>query len=537
MHTRAERGKPPPSTPHRTPPADVSTAPTDWTLADVVDFELMLAEPPVLASAAAGRLSTAPSTPTTAGPSAREPRRQRRALLLQWLHEQRKAAATPGAGPDPEAGGLHAASPGQSLVLGLKALSLLALAAGAVSGIALAAGALAYPGSAPVNAPLFWALTVGWQIGLWLLLALVWVWHHWRGAGGAPGVLQRAARLAALWLARLLGRLPGAQRDRLRAWLAQSSTQGQRLGPLLASATLMPLQRFGLAFNAGLLLALLALHLPFVDLRFGWQSSYPVDAAQVHGAVRALAWPWARLLPVAVPDLAQVAATRFSPGQSADTLPADAARAWWPFLAMSIACWGLALRALMLAWTRHLHRRQLAALAFDQPAAMALWRQLQRQGPGPLFDAQVDTAHLPDWVPTTAAAAAHGPAVALIADELSLDASVLQQGLQAALGWSCRASHALPLDDRDAAAQALEALRSQRAGLVGVAVLAPAERDPIVAVAQCLRAVREAAGSEAEIRLLLLDADAERLQLWQRFMQIQRLPIGVQPWPSAGAAS
>jgi hypothetical protein len=63
-----------------------------------------------------------------------------------------------------------------------------------------------------------------------------------------------------------------------------------------------------------------------------------------------------------------------------------------------------------------------------------------------------------------------------------------------------------------------------------VAVLAPAERDPIVAVAQCLRAVLDAAGPGVETRLLLQAASPERLQLWQRFLQIQRLPLGLDAW-------
>jgi len=60
--------------------------------------------------------------------------------------------------------------------------------------------------------------------------------------------------------------------------------------------------------------------------------------------------------------------------------------------------------------------------------------------------------------------------------------------------------------------------------------MAPAERDPIVAVAQCLRAVCHAAGPGVETRLLLQGADSTRLQLWQRFAQIQQLPIGIEAW-------
>jgi hypothetical protein len=75
-------------------------------------------------------------------------------------------------------------------------------------------------------------------------------------------------------------------------------------------------------------------------------------------------------------------------------------------------------------------------------------------------------------------------------------------------------------------------LRAASPKPVAVAVFAPAERDPIVAVAQCLRGVVESAGAGVEVRLLLVGADAERLQHWQRFAQIQGLPLGVEAWPA-----
>ena len=185
------------------------------------------------------------------------------------------------------------------------------------------------------------------------------------------------------------------------------------------------------------------------------------------------------------------------------------------------------LRLALLAWTRHLHQRQLAALRFDQPEAMALWRRLS----GSLFDVQGGEAELaPLQAGAAPSAAAPGPCVLLVSDDLPLEPDSAAPLLLRRFGWAVAAAHRLPLDDRQAAAGTLAALRDARPRPIAVALIAPAERDPIVAVALCLRAVCDAAGPGVETRLLLQGADTTRLQLWQRFAQIQRLPMGIEAW-------
>lgn len=479
--------------------ATSSPASTPWTLADVIDLDHFIA-------------TQAPAAPLPGHAGT-----ERRALLLAWVRQQQQAA------------GGHA-TPGQAFAAGLGAVGGLATVAGLLSGIGLAGGWLAGTGATPVNAPLFWVMTVGWQLALMLVLVFGLLLARAKpGLTTAPSLARGLVRQLALAWGHALRGLSGEQRQGLRAALARSSAQAQRHGPLLASATLAPLQRFGVALNIGLLLAMLTVHLLLVDLRFGWQSTYPITPAQMHAAVQAVATPWRAWLPLAQPQLAEVSATRFSPGLPAAQLPADAARAWWPFLAMSIACYGLLLRAALLTATRWMHRRQLAALAFDQPEPMALWRRLS----GGLFEVQGGNATLAPLRPgAEAAMPVPGPCVLLLSDELTLDTDTARPVLLQRLGWSVIGAHRLPLDDRFAAAAALASLRRTAPSPVAVAVIAPAERDPIVAVALCLRAVCDAAGPGVEIRLLLQGADAPRLQLWQRFVQIQHLPLGVECWPA-----
>jgi hypothetical protein len=467
-----------------------SARPARWTLAEVVDFEYFLAT-----GADDGDLP-----PPVAATSSR------REVFRAWVEAQRQRHA-------------GAPTPGERLRRGEALLASLAWLLGLLAGAGGAGVWLARSDAEPVNAPLFWVATVGLQGLLLAAATLGWLWRRSlaRAGSGWLGLLQGlVAAAGSLWR-----RLPGERRDALRATLGQLALRREGAGALLGPAAVALAQRFGVAFNLGLLFAMLALHLPLVDLRFGWQSTYPLTAAQMHGAVQVVATPWRWALPQAQPTAEQIAATRYGRGQRVAPLPADAAHAWWPFLVLSVACYGLLLRGALLLGMQGLQRRRLATLRFDHPEANALWRRLA----GPL----VHTAGSPGPVPDPAAAApqphAPGSCVALVAQELALDDPGLRAAVQQRFGWPVRDLHHLAIDDRHAGAAVLAGLPRPLAALV---IVVPARRDPIVAVALFVRAVLQAAGPGVEVLLLMTPPDLPRLALWQRFAQVQRLRVGVE---------
>jgi hypothetical protein len=472
--------------------------PADWTLADVVDFEHFLAAPDADA--------TGVGDPAT---------QERRDVFRAWVDVQRERHA-------------RGLTPGERLRRGESMLSALAWLLGLVFGATLAGAWLAQGVREPVNAPLFWAATVGVQLLLLALAAAGWLWRRSFGArvahagGGLHGVLQALIAGAG----GLLRRLPGERRDALRAALGRLALRRATYGALLAAPAVAVAQRFGVAFNVGLLFAMLALHLPLVDLRFGWQSTYPISAEQMHRAVHWVATPWRWALPQAQPTADNVAATRYGRGQEAHTLPADAARAWWPFLVLSVACYGLLVRAALLLFAKLAHRRALARLRFDHPEANALWRRLA----GPLVSAEGGRARLPELAHASAATSRHvtGACVALVAQELALDDDELRAALRQRFGWQLLAVHRVAIDDRTATATQMAELAALHPRPAALVVVAPASREPIVAVALFLRAAVDAAGPGTEVLVLLTAADAERLAIWQRFVQIQSLRVGVE---------
>jgi len=486
------------------------TRPADWTLADVVDFEHFLAAPEADAAGERMRFGTR-IAPRLGDPATHE----RRDVFRAWLDVQRER----------HAGGL---TPGERLRRGESMLCALAWLLGLMFGAGLAGAWLAHGVREPVNAPLFWAATVGLQLLLLALAAAGWLWRRILGAGlahaggGLHGVLQTLIAGAG----GLLRRLPGERRDALRAALGRLALRRETYGALLAAPAVALAQRFGVAFNVGLLFAMLALHLPLVDLRFGWQSTYPISAEQMHRAVHRVATPWRWALPQAQPTADEVAATRYGRGQEAHTLPANAARAWWPFLALSVACYGLLVRAALLLFAKLAQRRALATLRFDHPEANALWRRLA----GPLVSAEGGQARLPELAPASAATSQHtaGACVALVAQELALDDDGLRGALRQRFGWQLAAVHRVAIDDRAAGAMQLAELATLQPRPTALVVVAPANREPIVAVALFLRAVVEAAGPGSEVLVMLTAADTERLAIWQRFVQIHRLRVGVE---------
>ena len=423
---------------------------------------MLLARAPSAADDAALAAELAPGA--AAAPS-------RADLFHRWLQRQRERG---GSSPTPGLRWQQAES----------ALSRLAWLLGLAAGAGLAAAWLAGSGTEPVNAPLFWAVTVGLQLVL-LLLALA-GWAGRRRLARAAGGLQSLLRAALAAAAGASRHAAGQTRDEVRAVLGLLAQRRDAIGHLFALPAVAISQRFGVAFNLGLLGAMLALHLPLVDLRFGWQSSYPVTPAQVKQAVDAVAAPWRWALPQAQPTEGAVAATRYSRGQAAERLPPQAGRAWWPFLALSIAVYGLLVRSALLAATRLMLRRGLASLSFDHPEANALWRRLT----GPLVQVQGGAAELPAAVPATAPRAhAGGRCIVLRAVELVVDDGPLAEAVMRRFGWAVDASLAVTIDDRAAAAPTL-ALAAAQTSAAAWLVVVSADRDPIVAVGLFLRATR-----------------------------------------------
>ncbi|MFN7671898.1 MAG: DUF2868 domain-containing protein [Planctomycetota bacterium] len=257
--------------------------------------------------------------------------------------------------------------PGRRYEHGMKvAATLLAVLAAAVLGGACAT-TLRYDGSTPVNVLWFLFFFVLAQLGLLLLMAI-------SLALGTGSLLASLLRTCAQW--RWLAR----QRADLADAAGATAASLERHADVERWTLFVLAQRVAVAGNVAALAVLLAL-VAFTDLAFCWSSTLFDSATVMRGMVGAIAAPWAWCLPEAAPGGALVAQTQWvrMPGTyvGGATLAeaATASRAWWPFLAVALACWGLLPR--LGAWAigaRRVRRLVRTSLRRDPRCLAALAR-------------------------------------------------------------------------------------------------------------------------------------------------------------------
>ena len=131
-------------------------------------------------------------------------------------------------------------------------------------------------------------------------------------------------------------------------------------------------QLFGLTFSAAAL-AVLVLKVLLSDLAFAWGSTLNIDAATIHQFSNALSKPWSEFVPSAVPSHDLIERSQyFRLVNTQDETLAKTLTQWWPFIAMSLLCYGVISRlvALLLAGLFANHHLQRAFLR--EPRIVAL---------------------------------------------------------------------------------------------------------------------------------------------------------------------
>lgn len=389
------------------------------------------------------------------------------AVLRAWLEARRAADSS--------------LMPGTWLVRGWRALGGVALTLGLVLGFVVANGALFYAGQAPVNVLVFLAVTVGVQ---WLML--LWAAFAWMARGfreASARALVALAEHAGHWLAAALEHLPGEQRARLRGEAAALRHLSGRNSELLRWPPLIALQTFGVAWNAGVLVALLLRALA-TDVAFAWETVW-VSTPAMHTVAHVLATPWCWLVPDACPTLAQVAASQFEHARGVVSLDHAATVAWSKWLVGVIVVYGLLPRAVLLLWFANRQRRALRRVSFDEPRHKAAWHRLT----GPVVRAE-PSAH-DDLAAATPASLARArtsePGCVLIASTLAAAREPIVNWVSTQLGWRITAVEEVQIDFPSGNADALARLGSAPRWIVAV----PAPFTAFSAFAQFLKMLPE----------------------------------------------
>jgi hypothetical protein len=331
--------------------------PSRWSVADLLDLEFLLHldEGEDMGRLVARDREMYASLPNKAETDA--------ALLRSWLKCRMKEAEQDGA-----------VLPGRLWRELMLIFGAVIVVAGLISGSGLAFSLLAYSGTEPVNVAAYFAVFVLLQLALFLLLAGSLLCSTLQG--GSILTTSILYRLAGRLFFRLLDRLMTAAQRRAATlsaetrlhWAAQLGSikkLQQRHGLLLLRPFFLLAQMFGISFNVGVLTVTL-LKVIGSDLAFGWQSTLQLNAAAVHAVVGWISLPWAWLAPSCVPTPAQIEGSRLILKDGIYHLASRDLASWWPFLCLSVLCYGLLPRLALLASGLLQQRRDLATLDFHQ---------------------------------------------------------------------------------------------------------------------------------------------------------------------------
>lgn len=250
-----------------------------------------------------------------------------------------------------------------------------ALLVGLFSGIGLAFSFLAYSGREPVNVAAYFAVFVLVQALLFFLLVGTACFRKIQGRDLVEASLlyRLLRRLFAELLHKLTASMYRKASHKISAetrlkW--SSSAAGirqlrQRYGPLFFRPFFLVVQTFGVSFNIGVLAATL-FKVIGADLAFGWQSTLQVTPASVQELVHWIALPWSLLPDPFIPTLSQIEGSRLLLKEGIYHLVNADLTSWWPFLCLSVFCYGLLPRLLLLLIVSIRQHRNLTELDFQQ---------------------------------------------------------------------------------------------------------------------------------------------------------------------------
>lgn len=235
-------------------------------------------------------------------------------------------------------------APGRRFEAGLRLLHTLLAFLGLLVGGSLALGLIQNTGRHPVNVLTVLAALVGTQLALLALLILALLP---RREARSSGPVQNLLRAGLSWILRRVGAA-----DRMTALQDRLDAHRGLLRWLLVRAA----QIFGVAFNVGAL-AGIVYRITTTDISFGWSTTLHLDAAQVQRLTALVATPWSWLTSAFTPGADLIRRTQYShfigryivSAQEAKPGGDPAAGAWWPFLVLAIAVYGLLPRLIAFA--------------------------------------------------------------------------------------------------------------------------------------------------------------------------------------------
>jgi hypothetical protein len=346
-----------------------------WTIADLIDLEFFLNQDE---GEDLDQLAARDRKIYSELPSALQGEKSPPPVLLRlWLSSRRKALSK-------KTG--ESTLPGQTWQEVLCFFFGAALISGLFSGGGLAFSFLSYSGREPVNVAAYFAVFVLAQVLLFLILTCSAIFRQFQGNSLIEtSLLYRFLRY--LFTGLLHKVMTGmhkraSQKISVETRLKWSSSLGnikqirQRYGLLFLRPFFLIVQVFGVSFNAGVLAATL-FKVIGADLAFGWQSTLQVTPDSVSTLVHWIALPWSWLPHTFIPNLSQIEGSRLVLKDGIYHLANTDLTSWWPFLCLSVLCYGLLPRLGLLLIVKFQQSRNLTRLDFQQGCFRPVLHRMQ----------------------------------------------------------------------------------------------------------------------------------------------------------------
>ena len=333
--------------------------PERWTLADLVDFEVLLKE---REGTEVSRREREAVEAALAGAGRKSRGEAVRRGFRAWLEVRRVQLGE---------------ESGERIALALRFTAFLAAVVGFLAGTSVMRGMLHLTSEGrSFHLWIFLAVTIGLQ--LLILVFTVAVYFVMRGKRPRVGIMgevlggvaRRFTRKKSheVWKS-VLGSPGGAQ-----------SVLGWRLTTLS--------QGMGISFNVGLLAGLLGCLWVF-EVFFYWDTTFrALVPGQLFAVAEFLAWPWSWSGIAPAPSREEV--KDFSLLSGHFQLTEEGRRQWTAFLFMAIAVWGLLPRVILWMVAKRGEARILSSLAFQERRHRELWRQLIRDESEERFEGPSD---------------------------------------------------------------------------------------------------------------------------------------------------
>ena len=426
------------------------------------------------------------------------------------------------------------------------------LIVGLVSGATLAFSFLSYSGTKPVNVSSYFGIFVVLQVFLFLLLILLSLYRRMLGHGLDSSYLYRMLRRffdkATSAVSRRAASGAGAEtRLQWSARVAGVNRLQQRYGELFTRPFFLLAQLFGVSFNAGVLAATL-LKVIGSDVAFGWQTTLQIGTGTVHSMVGWISLPWSWFLSTnCCPSPEQIEGSKLILKDGIYHLATHDLASWWPFLCLSVLCYGLLPRLTLLIVGLIRQRRTLTSLRFDH----GRYRQLIHRMRTPLVsttapaEEQQVQGNGVEAAPVIPVERSNQQPVqvetplmiALVPDELFDDCvpDDLQQQVRNRLGYELAGILPFWTMDRSEGEELAELKDRMIAGGSGdILLLQEAWQPPIQELLSFLRKLRETVGEQPTIIIALVGKPAAdtmltpvmklNLQIWQQKIATQADP-------------